>query len=70
MNDILKSKASILKDSLFENGKERELQDYKIELQERNIEDARDTKKNSIKVFKDKVKSKKIEQKEHQRMVQ
>ena len=64
MNDILKGKSSILKESLYENEKERELQDYKIELQERNIEEARDTKKNSIKLFKEKIKSKKIEQKE------
>ena len=64
MNDILKGKSSILKESLYENEKERELQDYKIELQERNIEEARDTKKNSIKLFKEKIKSKKIEKKE------
>jgi len=63
MNDILKGRASLLKDSLFENEKERELQDYKIELQDRNIEDAKNTKKNSIKVFKDKIKEKKTEQK-------
>lgn len=64
MNDILKGRASLLKDSLFENEKERELQDYKIELQDRTIEDAKNTKKNSIKVFKDKIKEKKVEQKQ------
>ena len=63
MNDILKGRASLLKDSLFENEKERELQDYKIELQDRNIEDAKNTKKKSIKIFKDKIKEKKTEQK-------
>ncbi len=64
MNDILKGRASLLKDSLFENEKERELQDYKIELQDRTIEEAKNTKKNSIKVFKDKIKEKKVEQKQ------
>ena len=62
MNDILKSKASILKDSLFTNEKNRELQDYKIELQDRTIEDAKNNKKNSIKLLKEKIKDKKTEQ--------
>jgi DNA repair exonuclease SbcCD ATPase subunit len=62
MNDILKSKASILKDSLFTNEKNRELQDYKIELQDRTIEEAKNTKKNSIKLMKSKIKEKKKEQ--------
>ena len=62
MNDILKAKASILKDSLFTNEKNRELQDYKIELQDRTIEDAKNNKKNSIKLLKEKIKDKKTEQ--------
>tara|TARA_R110002074_G_C12490116_1_gene661698 strand:- start:24 stop:1742 length:1719 start_codon:yes stop_codon:yes gene_type:complete len=62
MNDILKGKASILKDSLFTNEKNRELQDYKIELQDRTIEDAKNNKKNSIKLLKEKIKDKKTEQ--------
>lgn len=62
MNDILKGKASILKDSLFTNEKNRELQDYKIELQDRTIEEAKNTKKNSIKLIKSKIKEKKKEQ--------
>ena len=62
MNDILKGKASILKDSLFTNEKNRELQDYKIELQDRTIEEAKNTKKNSIKLMKSKIKEKKKEQ--------
>ena len=62
MNDILKGRASILKDSLFTNEKNRELQDYKIELQDRTIEEAKNTKKNSIKLMKSKIKEKKKEQ--------
>lgn len=62
MNDILKAKSTILKDSLFTNEKNRELQDYKIELQDRTIEDAKNNKKNSIKLLKEKIKDKKTEQ--------
>jgi len=62
MNDILKGRASILKDSLFTNEKNRELQDYKIDLQDRTIEEAKNTKKNSIKLLKEKIKEKKTEQ--------
>ena len=62
MNDILKGKASILKENLFTNEKNRELQDYKIELQDRTIEEAKNTKKNSIKLLKEKIKEKKAEQ--------
>jgi DNA repair exonuclease SbcCD ATPase subunit len=49
MNEILKTKSTILKEELFENEKERELQDYKIDLQERNIQQLNENKSASIK---------------------
>jgi len=64
MNEILKAKMAALKETMTENEKNREVQDYKIELQERNIEDAKTTKKTAINTFKKKIKEKKAEQKQ------
>ena len=58
MNEILKAKMAALKETMTENEKNREVQDYKIELQERNIEDAKTTKKTAINTFKKKIKEK------------
>ena len=64
MNELLKGKSAIVKDALYNNEKERELQNYKIEMQDRSIGDAKNLKKNSIKTFKSKIKTQKVEQKE------
>jgi DNA repair exonuclease SbcCD ATPase subunit len=64
MNELLKGKSAIVKDALYNNEKERELQNYKIEMQDRSIGDAKNSKKNSIKTFKSKIKTQKVEQKE------
>jgi len=63
MNEILKTKSTILKEELFENEKERELQDYKIDLQERNIQQLNEDKSASIKQNKTKIKDKRLQQK-------
>jgi DNA repair exonuclease SbcCD ATPase subunit len=63
MNEILKTKSTLLKDELFENEKERELQDYKIDLQERNIQQLNEDKSASIKQNKTKIKDKRLQQK-------
>ena len=64
MNELLKGKSAIVKDALYNNEKERELQNYKIEMQDRSIGDAKNLKKNSIKTFKSKIKTQKVAQKE------
>ena len=64
MNELLKGKSAIVKDALYNNEKERELQNYKIEMQDRSIGDAKNLKKNSIKTFKSKIKTQKLAQKE------
>jgi DNA repair exonuclease SbcCD ATPase subunit len=64
MNELLKGKSAIVKDALYNNEKERELQNYKIEMHDRSIGDAKNLKKNSIKTFKSKIKTQKTAQKE------
>jgi DNA repair exonuclease SbcCD ATPase subunit len=48
MNEILKAKMAMMKESMSDNEKNREVQDYKIELQERSIEEAKSTKNTAI----------------------
>ena len=55
MNDILKVRMSELKDDLFENEKNRELLDQKIDMQERYIDDAKKSKSSAIKSTKSKI---------------
>ena len=55
MNDILKIRMSELKDNLFENEKNRELLDQKIDMQERYIDDAKKSKSSAIKTTKNKI---------------
>lgn len=62
MNEILKAKMAMMKESMSDNEKNREVQDYKIELQERSIEEAKSTKNTAINTFKKKIKEKKTEQ--------
>ncbi len=64
MNEILKIKSAVVKDSLYKNEKDRELCEYKIDVQERSIDEANSSKKSSLKNIKNKIKIKKKEQKE------
>jgi DNA repair exonuclease SbcCD ATPase subunit len=65
MNDMLKIKQIELKDELFENDKNRELTDQKIDMQERYIESADANKQKAVQEHKGKIALKTMEINSH-----